>query len=113
MGPPVSNKKVCVKKNGHFLKMSHGGQLGPPLSDEKVCVTKNDHFLKIYAVLWRSVGTPLIQSEQSARGAKREVEKTLKFARPNLILARGSHPRPSHPKSCQTVIMLTEENKTQ
>ena len=47
-----------------------------------------------YAVLWRSVGTPLIQSERSARGAKQEVEKTLKFARPNWILARGSHPTP-------------------
>ena len=23
------------------------GQLGPPVSDEKVCVMKNDHFLKL------------------------------------------------------------------
>ena len=38
-----------------------------------------------------------IQSELSAGGTKREVEKTPRFSQPSWILARGSYPRPCRP----------------
>ena len=43
---PVSNEKVFVTNNEHFLKLCPGGQLGlgPHISDKKVSLTKNEHF---------------------------------------------------------------------
>ena len=35
LGPPVSDKNVCVAKNDHFLKLCPGGRLDPPMSNKK------------------------------------------------------------------------------
>ena len=36
LGTPVSDEKVSVTKNDHFLRLCHEGHLGPPVGDEKV-----------------------------------------------------------------------------
>ena len=38
LAPPVSNEKVYVTNNEHFLKLYPEGQLGPPSVTEIVCL---------------------------------------------------------------------------
>ena len=98
MGPPVHHKKVLIS-----ALPPPPGHLGPPLNHEKVAVTYSKAVEEFQSTICekskksdfqnaQNILNDKSQSELSAGGMKRDVEKTPKCTRLNCILASRSCP---------------------